>query len=200
MKKTILILILFISTLFANSEVVIFDKKIYEKYLDWENLKNKEKNEITFDSYNSGKNATNCIEYLKYYRDYDPATTIDHQIQWEYIDCEIISQIINDKVKYQEKSNVNYANYLYKFVNIKSFPNSLNARFNKPFVTLNEVFKKVDIKNNLLLKIKEKDWLYDFEVIGIKINENKEFLLVYFTDKALKSTYFAKSFLVLEYK
>lgn len=27
MKKTILILILFISTLFANSEVVIFDKK-----------------------------------------------------------------------------------------------------------------------------------------------------------------------------
>lgn len=200
MKKTILILILFISTLFANSEVVIFDKKIFEKYLNWENLKNKEKNEITFDSYNSGKSATNCIEYLKYYKDYLPATTIDYQIQSEYIDCEIISQIIDNKVMYQEKSDVNYANYLYKFVNIKSFPNSLNARFNKTFVTLNEIFKKLNIRNNLLLKIEEKEWLYNFEVIGIKINENKKFLLVYFTDKSLKSTYFANSFLVLEYK
>lgn len=212
MKKTILILTLLCTTLFANREIIIFDKKIYDNYLNWENEKIKERSEITLVAYGKKEEptATNCIEYLKYYKDYnEPATVVDDRRMGEYINCEIINHIGNAKVIYQEKTDINYAKYLYNYINVRSFVNSLNMRLDKPFVTLNSIFKKeakVDIKNNLVLKIEElddmnkSDWNYYFKIIGVERKDNKNYLLVYFLDDAVEATYFAVQFLVLDYK
>lgn len=48
MKKTILILTLLCTTLFANREIIIFDKEIYENYLNWENVKRRKKEDRIF--------------------------------------------------------------------------------------------------------------------------------------------------------
>lgn len=204
MKKTILILALFIASLFAdNREIVIFNKKLYQEYLDWENEKIKERSEITLVAYGKKEepSATNCIEYLKYYKDYnEPATSVDDRRMWEYINCEIINHIGNAKVIYQEKIDINYAKYLYNSINVRSFPNSLNARLDKPFVTLRNIFKKVNITNNLILEIEELDWYYTFKIVGLETKDNKNYLLVYFSDKALESSYFSTSFLVFDYQ
>lgn len=211
MKKTILILTLLCTTLFANREIIIFDKEIYENYLNWENVKKEERRKIGFSFSEEGPFATNCIEYLKYIKDYRPATTIDHQTQAEYFDCEVINYIGNTKVTYQKKSDINYAKYIYKYLNVMSLGGTLSMGLNKPFVTLTSIFKKgakVNIKNNLVLDIvkldpkmnKEPYWSYYFEIIGVERKDNKNYLLVYFLDDAVEATYFAVQFLVFDYQ
>ncbi|MDX4069896.1 hypothetical protein [Aliarcobacter skirrowii] len=225
MIKILFVLGWVVTTIFANHQVIIFDKNIYDKYQNWANLKNKEKNIITFEKdfdekysiwekfkketgedipfyafNNTQKIVKNCTEYLKYYKNYVLATDIDYKIHSEYLECEILNHIKNAEVTYNKDTKVNYVDYIYKFINIKSFSNSLNPKFNTEHITLNQIFNHVPKKDNLILEINKKDWHFSFQVMGIESIKNKQYLLVYFLDEALKSSYFSDSFLVFEYK
>ncbi|OCL85355.1 hypothetical protein AAX26_02027 [Aliarcobacter thereius] len=225
MNKIPLIFGLIVTTIFANPQVIIFDKKIYDKYQNWAYFKNKEKNIITFEkdfdekyfiwekfkketgedipfyAFNdTQKIVKNCTEYLKYYKSYVLATDIDYKIHSEYLECEILNHIENSEVTYKQYTKVNYVDYIYKFINIKSFSNSINPKLNAEYVTLNQNFNDISQKDNLVLEINKKDWHYYFQIIGVETKDNKNYLLVSFLDQALESSYFSTSFLVFDYQ
>ena len=202
MKKIILFFMGITIIMFAD-KVKIFNKDLFNHYLQWETKKVLKKEVLRLDN-----NITvfNCIQYLKEIQNHNILEIkYNYYTLSQYLNCLPAKEFQKKdyKVEYLKKSDIDYSQVILNHLDLNLFRSSLHQQIRyeektKQVVLITDLLGKPKTKTNIkLFFVDDEEWEYTFEVIAISKSKDKQEIYFTFRDEAKKSSYIGFSLLKL---
>jgi len=194
MRLTVSVLIfIFIATVSSAADSAIFDDKLLEASVNYDQTMQKERHPLSFES---GQIVTNCSEYLLHKKGTSISEGVNNMIiAGAYLICDSVDLInsakVNGAAKYDGKSEMEYGKTLYNKLNLRSFPSSMRPSLDEDnFIPAALKYRDFKI-SKYGIKSDTDDWFISIKVVADMDfdGDSKREWLVWFTDEAKEGNY-----------
>lgn len=196
------LIVIFIATVSSAADSAIFDAKLRDASVNYEQTMKKERTPVSFES---GKTVASCSEYLLHKKGTSLSEGVNNMmIAGEYVICDSVELIksakVNGAAKYDGKSAMEYGKTLYNKLDLRSFPSSMGPSLeDDSFIPATLKYRDFKI-SKYGIKSDTEEWFISFEVVADMDfdGDSKREWLVWLIDEAKEGNYRAYSAIVID--